>query len=605
MPAPAAVQQCRAGWRALGLWVLVVVRGLRLGVGYGSAWSKCEGLLMLGRGLLRRLVVLVVLTLATAVVVPGVMAPSASAEVECGTDSFEVDNFEDLRDAINCYNASTAVDYTITLSGDIVISQELPLIGNNLSEGVLGNLTIDGASQWALSADVESDDPQQGGLQIKHELDNAGLITIQNILLDGFCGAGETPFSGETIYGGAIDVGGVARAALSNVIITGHDQSIVQGCSSVVFRDETVGQVANTVIVGDPSNSTFGGGFIGLTAMDESAVLVTNTGVSGHLYGIALLNTAKAVVFNSTIVQNGGGIIGVNSTSTVVVNSTITYNEFGLIVSPAEESESESESGPTAEVWFSTIAANGNDDEDTPDILVPSGGVLAAGSGSLNLYSTLLSDNSLNCPNDEDGVLGGVNNFSSGDGSCPDSFETLSEGSLADFDDNGCVTTVAPLTDDSFAAFCLPTAELLASSNAVGAGDCSNVPVISEGWDISSGSFEDLLVSGVLTFDQRGFLRSGSCDAGAYQRNGIAPTSEAGSAAPVPYPGPFTQTPAPAGTAPNPVAAGPETPTAASAADDGVAGLAYTGTTTTTLAYLAVGLIGFGALLVPVSRRRN
>ena len=117
-------------------------------------------------------------------------------------------------------------------------------------------------------------------------------------------------------------------------------------------------------------------------------------------------------------------------------------------------------------------------------------------------------------------LLGGVNNFSSGDGSCPDSFETLSEGSLADFDDNGCVTTVAPLTDDSFAASCLPTAELLASSNAVGAGDCSNVPVISEGWDISSGSFEDLLVSGVLTFDQRGFTRSGSCDAGAYQRNG-------------------------------------------------------------------------------------
>ena len=563
---------------------------------------------MLGRGLLRRLVVLVVLTLATAVVVPGVMAPSASAEVECGTDSFEVDNFEDLRDAINCYNASTAVDYTITLSGDIVISQELPLIGNNLSEGVLGNLTIDGASQWALSADVESDDPQQGGLQIKHELDNAGLITIQNILLDGFCGAGETLFSSETIYGGAIDVGGVARAALSNVIITGHDQSIVQGCSSVVFRDQTVGQVANTVIVGDPSNSTFGGGLIGLTAMDESAVLVTNTGVSGHLYGIALLNTAKAVVFNSTIVQNGGGIIGVNSTSTVVVNSTITYNVFGLIVSPGSESESESESGPTAEVWFSTIAANGNDDEDTPE----SGGVLAGGSGSLNLYSTLLSDNSFDCPNDEDnyffggdGVLGGVNNFSSGDGSCPDSFETLSEGSLADFDDNGCVTTVAPLTDDSFAASCLPTAELLASSNAVGAGDCSNVPVISEGWDISSGSFEDLLVSGVLTFDQRGFTRSGSCDAGAYQRNGIAPTPEAGSAAPVPYPGPFTQTPAPAGTAPNPVAASPETPTAAAAAGDGVAGLAHTGTTTTTLAYLAVGLIGFGALLVPVSRRRN
>ena len=83
-----------------------------------------------------------------------------------------------------------------------------------------------------------------------------------------------------------------------------------------------------------------------------------------------------------------------------------------------------------------------------------------------------------------------------------------------------------------------------------------------------------------------------------------------GSAAPVPYPGPFTQMPelagAPYGWGTSPVpAASPETPTAAAAAGDGVAGLAYTGTTTTTLAYLAVGLIGFGALLVPVSRRRN
>ena len=92
------------------------------------------------------------------------------------------------------------------------------------------------------------------------------------------------------------------------------------------------------------------------------------------------------------------------------------------------------------------------------------------------------------------------------------------------------------------------------------------------------------------------------------------PNSEAGFAAAVPYPGPFTQMPEPAGApygwGTSPVAAAsPETPTAepaaAAAAGDGVAGLAHTGTTTTTLAYLAVGLIGFGALLVPVSRRRN
>ena len=76
------------------------------------------------------------------------------------------------------------------------------------------------------------------------------------------------------------------------------------------------------------------------------------------------------------------------------------------------------------------------------------------------------------------------------------------------------------------------------------------------------------------------------------------PNSEAGFAVAVPYPGPFTQMPelagAPYGWGTSPVpAASPETPTAAAAAGDGVAGLAHTGTTTTTLAYLAVGLIGF------------
>ncbi len=584
---------------------------------------------MLGQGLLRRLVVLVVLTLVTVVVVPGVMAPSASAEVECGTDSFEVDNFEDLRDAINCYNASTAVDYTITLSGDIVISEELPLIGNNLLEGMLGNLTIDGASQWGLSADVESDDPPLPGLRIKHELDDAGLITIQNTFLEGFCVPLELSSSDDTVYGGAIDVGGFARAALSNVTIIGHENSSELSCASVVFRDETVGQVADTLIFDQPSPSIFdqpspsdsaleGSFFVGLMAQDESAVLVKNTGVAGHAFGIVSLNTAKAVVLNSVIFHNGFGITNVNTASILVVNSSISYNLVGLYMIPGEMIPGEA-SGATTEVWFSTITDNGIADGEFSegDFFPFGGGVLAVEGTSLNLYSTLLSDNSLNCVNDEegflgeDGFLGGVNNFSSGDGSCPDSFETLSEGSLADFDDNGCVTTVAPLTDDSFAAYCLPTAELLASSNAVGAGDCSNVLVISEGWDISSGSFEDLLDSGVLTFDQRGFTRSGSCDAGAYQRNGQAPELTSLSAVALPYPDAFTQVPELAGapygwgTAPNPVAASPEPAAAASAAGDGVAGLAHTGTTTTTLAYLAVGLIGFGALLVPSGRRRN
>ena len=99
---------------------------------------------MFGRGLLRRLVVLVVLTLVTAVVVPGVMAPSASAN-GCGGFTFEVADMDGLDDAIECYNdQSPEGDYTITLTSDIEIDDDS--LDNAIdSDTDSGDLTIDGA----------------------------------------------------------------------------------------------------------------------------------------------------------------------------------------------------------------------------------------------------------------------------------------------------------------------------------------------------------------------------------------------------------------------------------------------------------------------------
>ena len=81
-------------------WLVGVGYGLRLSVCYLGVVRLSEGLFMLGRGLFRRLVVLVVLTLVTAVVVPGVMAPSASAN-GCGGFTFEVADIDELYDAIS------------------------------------------------------------------------------------------------------------------------------------------------------------------------------------------------------------------------------------------------------------------------------------------------------------------------------------------------------------------------------------------------------------------------------------------------------------------------------------------------------------------------
>ena len=132
------------------------------------------------------------------------------------------------------------------------------------------------------------------------------------------------------------------------------------------------------------------------------------------------------------------------------------------------------------------------------------------------------------------------------------------------------------------------------------------------GWSVAMNNVGDTVIIGAAYNDGNGE------DSGHVRVFRSAPTptpTPTATPQPTARPGP-TPTPEPAGaqygsgTVPNPVAASPETPTAepaaaTSAAGDGVAGPADTGTSTTTLAYLAVGLIAFGALLVPAIRRRN
>ena len=132
---------------------------------------------MLGRGLFRRLVVLVALTLVTAVGVPGVMAPSASAN-GCGGFTFEVADMDELDDAIGCYNGqSPAGDYTITLTSDIEIDGDS--LDNGIDSGTdSGDLTIDGAG-YRIYGDGDDD----YHLQIVNE--GTGTVYIKNITFTG------------------------------------------------------------------------------------------------------------------------------------------------------------------------------------------------------------------------------------------------------------------------------------------------------------------------------------------------------------------------------------------------------------------------------------
>ena len=544
---------------------------------------------MFGRGLLRRLVVLVVLTLVTAVVVPGVMAPSASAD-GCSLN-VNVGDASSLIEAVDCYNnQSPAGDYTITLTSDIEIGFDDDVEIDSDTDS--GDLTIDG-SGYKIFGDGYDED-----YQLRIDNPGTGIVYIKDITFEGadedaiefpqgWLEVSDSTFTDNSygIYGDPnCDLAQTSTLRVTDSSFTGTENNALEFYSAFDIKVKNssfdgVDADESTIYLENECENAYGesrfeisdshvtSNNYGIEANGAVDIEVNNSLFSSNDYGLSLDNDesklAVVTVSDSTFIGNESsfGVRFVGNVDALISNSTFTLHDVGIFF----DIDTLENGGAGVVVSNSTVVNNGE---------------------GFYVYSPISVRSSILAENEDDcygAALTSVcldegNNFRSGETSPPE-FTLLSEGSLGELADNGCVIQ----TPNG----CVPTIELLAGSNAIGAGSCT-----------------DLLT------DQRGFLRSGSCDAGAYQRNGIAPTSEAGSAAPVPYPGPFTQMPelagAPYGWGTSPVAAaGPETPTAASAADDGVAGLAYTGTTTTTLAYLAVGLIGFGALLVPVSRRRN
>ena len=131
---------------------------------------------MFGRGLLRRLVVLVVLTLVTAVVVPGVMGPSASAD-GCSLN-VNVGDVSSLIEAVDCYNnQSPAGDYTITLTSDIEIGFDDDVEIDSDTDS--GDLTIDG-SGYKIFGDGYDED-----YQLLIDNPGTGIVYIKDITFEG------------------------------------------------------------------------------------------------------------------------------------------------------------------------------------------------------------------------------------------------------------------------------------------------------------------------------------------------------------------------------------------------------------------------------------
>ena len=477
---------------------------------------------MFGRGLLRRLVVLVVLTLVTAVVVPGVMGPSASAD-GCSLN-VNVGDASSLIEAVDCYNdQSPAGDYTITLTSDIEIGfdDEVEIDSDTDS----GDLTIDG-SGYKIFGDGYDED-----YQLLIDNPGTGIVYIKDITFEGadddaiefpqgWLEVSDSTFTDNSygIYGDPdCDLAQTSTLRVTDSSFTGTETNAIEFYNAFDIEIKNsffdgVDAEESTIYLENECENAYGESRFGISdshvtsnsygieAYGAVDIEVNNSLFSSNEYGLSLDNDeselAVVTVSDSTFIGNESsfGVEFEGNVDALISNSTFTLHDVGIYF----DIDTLKNGGAGVVVSNSTVVNNGE---------------------GFYVYSPISVRSSILAENEDDcygAALTSVcsdegNNFRSGETSPPE-FTLLSEGSLGELADNGCVIQ----TPNG----CVPTIELLAGSNAIGAGSCT-----------------DLLT------DQRGFLRSGSCDAGAYQRNGIAPTPEAGSAAPVPYPGPFTQMP--------------------------------------------------------------
>ena len=489
--------------------------------------------------------------------------------------------FASLNAAIGCYNTQTPPgDYIITLTDDIEIeaSDEVQTID---SEGDAGSLTINGNGH-TISGDSGDD------YQLNIDNPGDGVVTrIENItftgatedvieIVDGVLEVRDSTFTDNEfgVYSGPRGEGKTVDIEIVNSTFTGTGTYAVE-----IYGDTTV-RIENTTFTNTGDTAVFAESSYDNKTVDIEIRNSSFTGNKDAVYADenATNSTIEIEIWNSTFADSSDGALEVKGNTTAhVQNSTFTNNKWAVY---AEGYYVDTE--VHVEIGNSTIVDNARGIEQ----LIETQGAAA----TVKVSSSIVTDNETDCTGI---VVDGDNNFDSDD-SCGDSFADLSEGSLDVLADNGCVTETP--------GGCVKTIALLAGSEAIDAGNCNDVPIASN----DSGDIE----FGLLTVDQRGFNRFGSCDAGAYEFGAqpYTPPSPPALAEAVPYTGSFDVMPdAPAGL----YGFGSLGPTAQpdvsvdSVADSSApVELAFTGSTTV-LAQLAFALIGAGALLTPIGRRRN
>jgi CSLREA domain-containing protein len=315
-----------------------------------------------------------------------------------------------------------------------------------------------------------------------------------------FCcdGGRSVTIAGLTIRNGSAGVEGVGLLTLTNVHLRDH-----VGGGGLLWTGERV-LVDNSVVTANSSVGTRGGG-ITMSAADPDVLRIRRSTISfnsaaqgGGIVSNTPIEMVDSVLHDNTASGMGGGaMIAHPAAQSRIVNSTISGNQ-----SNASGAGMAVMSG-SVQIFNGTITNNQADAN--LDGVGTAGGVLVEPTASLTFTNTILAGNRKSIfqlgvwtpiAGDCTGTVtsGGFNLMGTNDCIVIGPAPTVGDPQLAPLADTGGRTVAHGL---------------LAGGPAIDAGDPAGC---SDG------------LGGVLTRDQRDFIRAGLCDIGAFERGAVAST---------------------------------------------------------------------------------
>jgi hypothetical protein len=367
-------------------------------------------------------------------------------------------------------------------------------------------LSLPATNNTGLFGDMSLADSQGGDLDITDSVDLLGAGPASSIINGNgdtiqdrvFQITGTNTFSGVTIeHGRGINIGGgvinYGRLTLTN---------------SVIF--------SNTA----QNINDWGGGLYnsGVLTISHSAIRDNTTG-SSNAFGGGIYSQGTLLIADSTLSGNatsglGGGLYLIGG-PTLIMASTLSGNHGG-------QGGGIDQNGPTMVMLNSTIAGNFSDG---------AGGGIFADGGSTSLYNATVQGNLANSDLHGSANGGGVANDSNStltfiNTLIVENYHVVVPGPLLEADD--CAGGIISQSNNFLSAVdslhCVVTGTYSADNPLLGPLQDNGGPTLTEALlpgspAINAGSAGGCTdnVGGVLATDQRGALRHGACDAGAFE----------------------------------------------------------------------------------------